>query len=45
VVVVVDVTLMLDEPNPEPDMVGVPEIVFEGAADLEKVGVPDIVFD
>jgi hypothetical protein len=45
VLVMVDVTLMLDEPIPEPDIVGELLLVFEEAADLENVGVPELVFD
>lgn len=43
--VVVDVTLILDEPAPVPDIVVEPVLLFEAAADLENVGVPELVFD
>lgn len=44
-VVVVAVTLMLDEPTLDPDIVVELLLVFEGAADRENVGVPEEVFD
>ena len=38
-------TLILEEPTLEPDIVGEPVLLFEEAADLENVGVPELVFD